>query len=221
MYGRLFSNRFHFQIRASQHTKEKIKVIVNSGFFHEFNAEEHYTPDDFQEIVAAAFKDMKLQKLPDHVMFHILRRQFGHHMPPTLTSENIICFFNNIHLSYSKLQPLYLEMREYWEEKFKEKLGKNKNFKSSSTAEGIAGKLTTHFGGSSLAKEELNRFGGYNWRFNGDDAMGFLRQSSRNSKYIDCDQFCDAMENCVRRILNPTLLSAFRPRSSHGTQKST
>lgn len=216
----IWGNRFRFTIKSglSGAPENMIKVECNNGFSTKFEAKS-YTPDDFQEKVSVTFTALKLEQLPNHIILHILRRQIVDQMPATLSPDNITCFFNDIHMNYGGLQPFYPSMKEHWGKRFKKKLGMNSRSTSSSTGESLRDKLNTHFGALGLCREELNRFGGFNWRFNGDDALEILCQSSRNSQYIDCDQFCDAMANCVRRILNPTFLSAFRSRTSHSTSR--
>lgn len=140
-------------------------------------------------------------------------------MPPELTPYHIIRFFNDIDLHHhGDLQPNYKGMKEYWAEKFEDKLADNKKSRVPSSGDS-ADKLNTTYSAQSLVTEEMKRFGGFYWRFTVDDAVEILRKCSRSSSYIDRDQFCEAMEKCMRAALSPPLLSLFRSRRSFNSSR--
>jgi len=149
----------------------------------------------------------------------VVRRQFPWKAPPEYTPEIIIRFFNDIEKHYhGYLEPSYELMKEYWAEKFEEKVRGNRISRYPSSGESLD-KLDVQFNADSFVGMELERFGGFNWRFTVDDALEILRKCSRDSEYIDKDQFCDAMEKCVRWALNPPAHTLIRSRRTLSTQR--
>lgn len=202
--ARSSKNQFVLKIEASPTSSAEgmIKVTCNNTFSAKLKKRE-LTPDDFKKEVVSVFKKLKLEQLSPREISELLIGPFPKGMPSELTSDHMIDFFNDIDLHLKRdLVPSYTDMKDYWGESFDDKLA-DKKVKKESRPGDSTDKLGTYIGAHSLLSEEMQKFGGFYWRFTTQDSINFLRECAGNSDYIDKAQFCEAMEKCVRAALNP------------------